>query len=116
MSSDPREQTISVVVPAYNAARTLPATAASIRAQTLQPLEVIVVDDGSADDTVAVAHALGLPGLRVVSQANAGHAAARNTGVAEARGRYVAFVDADDLWLPDKLALHLAEIERHPEI
>src|SRR3954470_20778567 len=99
MSSGARDQSVSVVVPAYNAVRTLPATMASIEAQTVEPLEVILVDDGSSDSTVELATALG---ARVVSQANAGHAAARNTGVAAAQGRYVAFVDADDLWLPQK--------------
>jgi glycosyltransferase involved in cell wall biosynthesis len=110
MSSD---YSISVVIPAYNATRTLPATVASIEAQTVQPLEVIVVDDGSSDATVDVAGELG---ARVVQQANAGHAAARNTGVAAAQGRYVAFVDADDLWLPEKLERQLDEIRCNPEI
>ena len=116
MTSALAEQSISVVVPAYNAARTLPATVASIEAQTVQPLEIIVVDDGSNDATVDVADGLGARNLTVVSQANAGHAAARNTGVAAARGRYVAFVDADDLWLPDKLERQLEAIRRDPSI
>ena len=116
MNSDPQEESISVVVPAYNAARTLPATIASIESRTVRPLEIIVVDDGSTDNTVEVAQATGARNLRVISQANAGHAAARNTGIAAAQGRYVAFLDADDLWLPDKLALQLDEIRRNPDI
>jgi glycosyltransferase involved in cell wall biosynthesis len=113
MSADPQEQSVSVVVPAYNAVRTLPATIASIRSQSVDPLEIIVVDDGSKDDTAELARSLG---TRVVAQANAGHAAARNTGTAAAEGRYVAFLDADDLWLPDKLERQLDEIRRNPDI
>jgi glycosyltransferase involved in cell wall biosynthesis len=102
--------------PAYNARRTLPATIASIDAQTIDDLEIVVVDDGSTDDTVQIAEATGARGLRVVSQSNAGHAAARNKGTTAARGRYVAFLDADDLWLPDKLERQLAAIEQGPDI
>ena len=104
---------VSAVVPAYNAARTLPATIASIRSQSVEVLEILVVDDGSSDDTAEVAREAG---ARVVPQANAGHAAARNTGIAAAEGRYVAFLDADDLWLPDKLERQLDEIRRTPGV
>ena len=107
---------VSVVVPAYNAERTIGASLASIAAQTVTELEVIVVDDGSTDDTVRVAQAAGSRDLRVICQANAGHAAARNTGICAARGRYVAFLDADDLWLPDKLQRQIDEIQRNPKM
>jgi glycosyltransferase involved in cell wall biosynthesis len=107
------DRSVSAVVPAYNATRTLPATIASIRSQSVEVLEIIVVDDGSKDDTLELARSLG---ARVITQANAGHAAARNTGIAAAEGRYVAFLDADDLWLPDKLERQLDEIRRNPEI
>lgn len=107
---------VSVVVPAYNAQRTIGATIASIVAQTVRDLEIVVVDDGSTDDTAAIVEADGIQNLRLVTQANAGHAAARNTGIAAARGQYVAFLDADDLWLPDKLERQLAELRKHPEI
>src|SRR5690242_17070433 len=83
---------VSVVVPAYNAERTIGATLASIEAQTESDFEVVVVDDGSSDSTVAAAEATGMRGLRVILQANAGHAAARNTGIDAARGRYIAFL------------------------
>jgi glycosyltransferase involved in cell wall biosynthesis len=116
MSFDPKEQSVSVVVPAYNARRTLPATVASIESQTVRPLELIVVDDGSSDDTAEVARSTGASNLRVIPQPNAGHAAARNTGITAARGRYVAFLDADDLWLPAKLERQLDAINRDPEI
>ena len=116
MTLDSNQQSVSVVVPAYNASRTIPATVASIETQTVRPLEILVVDDGSTDDTAEVARSIGAPDLRVITQANAGHAAARNTGITEARGRYVAFLDADDLWLPDKLERQLGEIQGDPSI
>src|SRR4051794_3877496 len=96
---------VTVVVPAHNAAATLRQTLASIAAQTYRDLEIVVVDDGSTDDTSAIAAEFAHLDRRVrlVSQANAGVAAARNKGIALARGEYVAPVDADDLWEPTKI-------------
>lgn len=95
--------TFSVIVPTYNGARYLGATLDSLVAQRSVDIEVIVVDDGSTDTTldVVAAHALA---PRVVHQANSGVAVARNRGLALARGDYVAFLDQDDLWHPDRLA------------
>src|SRR2546423_7727277 len=92
--------TVSVVVPAYNYARYLPQAIDSALGQTHPPLEVIVVDDGSTDDTPRVLDAYG-DRIRAVRQANQGAGAARNAGIAVARGEYVAFLDSDDLWRPD---------------
>ena len=94
----------SVIVPAYNAVRTLPDTLASIGAQTLGDYEVIVVDDGSTDDTGEVAERLVPQGGRVHHQANRGLPGARNAGIELARGRWIALLDSDDLWMPDYLA------------
>ena len=91
---------ISVVIPAYNAAVFLPRSIASVRAQTLQPVEVIVVDDGSTDDTKAVAAELG---VRVITRTNSGPSAAKNTGIRMASGDWIALLDADDRWSPEKL-------------
>jgi glycosyltransferase involved in cell wall biosynthesis len=91
---------ISVVIPAYNAAAFLPRSIASVRAQTLQPVEVIVVDDGSTDDTKAVAAGLG---VRVITRTNSGPSAAKNTGIRMASGDWIALLDADDRWSPEKL-------------
>jgi glycosyltransferase involved in cell wall biosynthesis len=94
---------ISVIIPCYNGARFLRDTLQSVLVQTLPPLEVIVVDDGSTDDSAAIAESYGPP-VRVIRQSNQGESVARNRAISEARGEWVAFLDADDLWLPEKLA------------
>ena len=98
-------QLVSVVVPAYNVAATIDETLRSVRAQTHRALEIIVVDDGSTDDTRAIAerHAALDDRVQVITQGNAGLAAARNTGWRRAQSDLIAFVDADDLWAPTKI-------------
>jgi cellulose synthase/poly-beta-1,6-N-acetylglucosamine synthase-like glycosyltransferase len=100
--------TVSVVIPAYNAAATIAAAIESVLAQTRPPEEIIVVDDGSKDETSAVVERFG-PIVRLLRQANAGCGQARNTGAREARGTWLAFLDADDLWLPTKLERQMPE-------
>jgi glycosyltransferase involved in cell wall biosynthesis len=91
---------ISVVIPAYNAARFLPRCLSSVFAQTLKPVEVIVVDDGSTDGTAALATELG---ASVIRRENGGLSAARNTGILNASCEWIALLDADDCWQPEKL-------------
>ena len=107
------EPLVSVIIPAFNALETLAATLASVRAQTHVNLEIIVVDDGSRDDTALLARRIAEddPRIRVLRQANAGVAAARNHGIQEAHGQYLAFIDADDLWAPTKIAAQMAALE-----
>jgi glycosyltransferase involved in cell wall biosynthesis len=95
----------SVVIPAYNAERFLERTMLSVLRQTYNNLEVIVIDDGSTDKTrlIAEAGATGDSRVRIISVPNGGVAKARNIGIQEANGEYVAFVDADDLWHPTKI-------------
>ncbi len=95
--------TVSVVIPAFNAGDTIGRALASLRAQTYPHLEIIVVDDGSADDTATRARAEH-PAARCIRQDNAGPSAARNRGVQEASGELVAFLDADDEFAPEKVA------------
>ena len=106
----------SIVVPAFNAAATLPATLAALSRQTFADFEIVVVDDGATDDTAAIARAHPDPRLRLVRQTNRGLAGARNTGIAHARGEIIGFCDADDLWQPTKLALHVAHLDGNPHL
>ncbi len=108
----------SVIIPACNAARTIGSTIASVRAQTLGDHEILVVDDGSCDETVRMAlDALGGDRRgRVISIANGGVSAARNLGVELTRGPLIAFLDADDLWAEDKLAAHAELHAANPQL
>ena len=105
---------MSVVIPAYNAAATLDETLRSVRSQTHRALEIIVVDDGSTDDTRAIAerHAAIDQRVQVVTQDNAGVAAARNTGWRRARSDLIAFVDADDLSAPTRIERQVQVMQR----
>lgn len=105
---------VSVVVTTYNQAAYIEQTLESVLAQTYDPYEVIVVDDGSTDDTPA--RMVRFDGrIEYVRQKNMGVAGSRNTGVGMARGEFIAFLDGDDLWEPEKLSLQVAEAVRHPE-
>lgn len=111
------EPAVSVVIPAFNAARTLPRAFDSIAVQQCPSLEVIVVDDGSRDATPEVVAARTDLDIRLLRlPLNAGAAAARNAGLAQCRGRYVAFLDADDEWLPGKLERQLAVLRADPSV
>lgn len=105
---------VSVVIPSYNYGAFVAETVESALAQTVRPHEVIVVDDGSTDDTRARL-APYADRVRYVHQANRGLSAARNHGIAEATGDWIALLDADDLWHPEKTALQLRALERYPE-
>jgi glycosyltransferase involved in cell wall biosynthesis len=106
---------ISVIIPAFNAARTIEQTIASVLYQKRPPDEILLVDDGSSDDTGSRAARLS-PCIKVLGQANLGPPAAINHGIREAAGTHLAFIDADDLWPPDKLAEQEAAFAAEPEI
>ena len=105
----------SVIIPLYNKEREVEATLRSVLAQTLQPLEVVVVDDGSTDGSAAVVERIASPLIRLIRQSNAGECAARNRAMSEARGDYFALVDADDGWKPEFLEEVAAMIEEFPD-
>jgi glycosyltransferase involved in cell wall biosynthesis len=94
---------VSVVVPAYNAMKYLPETVESVLQQTLTDFEVLIVNDGSSDKIVEWGSQITDPRIRVITQENQGTAAARNRGITESQGEYIAFLDADDIWEPTKL-------------
>lgn len=107
---------ISVIIPAYNQGRFLGDAVRSVLNQTYASLEVIVVDDGSTDDTADVARSFKDRRLCYVYQDNRGLSGARNTGIRQARGTYISYLDSDDLFLPRKLALLLRKIEEEPAL
>ena len=113
-----RQPTISVIIPVFNGERFLAEAIDSVLAQTLPPNEINVVDDGSTDGTGDVVAALAVIAsvrIHTISQENQGPAAARNRGADSASGDLIAFLDADDLWLPDKTAHQVATLAAYPE-
>ena len=102
--------TISVIIPAYNSGLFLAEAIESVLTQQNVDVEAIVVNDGSTDNTLEIASGFG-ERIEVITQKNSGVAASRNIGAARAKGEYLAFLDADDIWLPDKLALQIQKIQ-----
>lgn len=105
---------VSIVIPLYNKAPYVLRTLESVAAQTTTDFEVIVVDDGSSDGSADLAAKFGDPRFKLLRQANAGPGAARNRGLREASAAHVAFIDADDVWLPKFLEENLALLQRYP--
>jgi glycosyltransferase involved in cell wall biosynthesis len=109
------EPLVSVIMPAYNCAAFVAEAIDSVLEQDYAGKELIVVNDGSTDATAEQVARFGAR-VRLIEQPNRGPAAARNRGVIEARGRYLAFLDGDDVWLPGKLATQMAYLREHPEV
>ncbi|MBD2095429.1 glycosyltransferase [Trichocoleus sp. FACHB-591] len=107
---------VSVVIPTYNAIAYLPDTVASVLEQTYPDFELLIVDDGSSDRTVEWVSALTDARVRLITQENQGSAGARNRGIAESQGEYIAFLDADDLWAPTKLEKQVRCLEADPAV
>jgi len=105
----------SVIIPAYNAAAYVAQAIDSVLAQDYPDVEIIVVNDGSKDDTLDVLRSYG-ERIRVIDQANAGPPRARNAALSAVRGEFVAFLDADDIWLPSKLSAQIAHLRAHPDV
>src|SRR4029079_2498347 len=103
---------VSVIVPVYNGERYLREALESVFAQTYRAIEVIVVDDGSPDDSGTIGQSF--PEVRYIHQTNQGVAAARNNGIEAARGEFFAFLDQDDLWVPEKLNVQVEYFLGHP--
>ncbi len=111
-----KNPTVSVVMPVYNVERYVTQAIRSVLDQTFADFELIVVDDGGSDDSVALCRAIADRRIRIVHQANRGLAGARNTGIAAARGEFIALLDADDAFTPEKLSLHVAHLRANPEV
>lgn len=106
---------VSIVIPAFNAEKYIRESIDSILTQTFKNYEIIVVDDGSTDGTRIIIQQ-SYPSVRYFLQKNGGPAKARNVGIKEARGEYIAFLDADDFWLPTKLEKQIQYFNQHPEV
>lgn len=104
----------SVIIPLYNKEAEVGETIRSVLAQTLQPLEIVVVNDGSTDRSAEVVESIGSPLVKLINQPNAGECAARNRAMAAAKGDYFALIDADDRWKPGFLAEAAAMIDEYP--
>jgi glycosyltransferase involved in cell wall biosynthesis len=113
----PTDGLVSVIIPSYNMAHYLPEAVRSALAQSYGNLEIQIIDDGSTDDTPTVVRQWeGNPRVRVHRQANGGLSHARNQGIALTRGRFIALLDADDTWIPEKLSLQMPLFLRRPEV
>lgn len=118
MTSQRRLPVCSVVIPCYNAAKTIRATLESACTQSIGDTEIIVVDDGSRDQTPRIVADIASrdPRIVLIQQANGGVSVARNTGISAARSRAIAFLDADDIWHSDHLAVHLKRLKSMPRL
>ncbi len=106
---------ISVVIPAYNAAKTIKETIQSVLNQTFTDLELIIINDGSQDATLEIVERIPDPRIRLFSYPNAGPTVSRNRGILHAVGDYISFIDADDLWTPDKLESQFNALQTNPQ-
>lgn len=107
---------ISVVMPVYNIEAYVAEAVQSVLSQTFRSFELIIVDDGSTDRSVEICRSFDDARIQIISQKNRGLAGARNTGIIHSRGKYIAFLDADDRWLPEKLELHFIHLTANPHI
>src|SRR5574338_867068 len=108
--------TISVILPVYNGEKTIQETIESVLQQTFEDFELIIINDGSQDATLHQVSTLSDARIKVFSYPNAGVSASRNRGIAQAEGEYIAFIDADDLWTPDKLGAQFKTLQTNPQV
>ena len=110
--------TVTIVLPAYNASEYLTETINSVFSQTYKDFELLVIDDGSTDNTRDIVNDFCQRDsrIRLISQENQGVSVARNNGIKMAKGKYIAFLDSDDLWVPNKLARHVEHLQANPKL
>jgi glycosyltransferase involved in cell wall biosynthesis len=107
---------VSVIIPVYRAEKFVAATINSVLNQTYTDFEIIIIDDESPDRSIAICQEFIDPRIKIIHQQNRGLAGARNTGIRHAQGEYLALLDADDLWLPEKLAKHVNHLDNSPKV
>lgn len=109
------EPLVSAVIPVYNSEEYLRQAIESVLAQRYRPIQIIAVDDGSTDASLSILQSFG-DQIQIHQQRNSGSAVARNKGISESRGEFIAFLDADDAWHPDKTSMQVAHLQAHPDI
>lgn len=107
---------VSVIIPVYGAEKYIAATLQSLLTQTYGNFEALIIDDGSPDRSIEICQQFTDPRIKIINQKNRGLAGARNTGIRQATGEYLAFLDADDLWLPEKLKKHIEHLENSSNV
>lgn len=107
---------VSVIIPVYGVENYIAATIQSVLAQTYTNFELLIINDATQDKSIEICQKFVDPRIKIIHQANRGLAGARNTGIRHATGEYLAFIDGDDLWLPQKLEKHIAHLEKAPDI
>ncbi len=113
MEKDVSKGLVSIIIPVYNGEKFLKEAVESVYAQTYKHFEIVVVDDGSTDGTVELVKSY--PDIQLIEQEHKGVAAARNNGLSHARGEYIAFIDCDDIWNPDKIEKQINFFKKKPE-
>jgi glycosyltransferase involved in cell wall biosynthesis len=113
---EPIRPAVSVIMPVYNVEAFVGDAIRSVLSQSFRDFELIIVDDGGADGSLAICKSFDDPRIHIVTQRNRGLAGARNTGIAQAHGRYIALLDSDDLWEREKLAIHVTQLDGHPDV
>ncbi len=116
MNQQQMNKKVSVIIPLYNAEKYIGRTLQSVLSQTYDNLEIIIVDDESPDNSVKICKQFTDSRIKILHQKNRGLPGSRNTGIRYASGDYIAFIDADDIWLPEKLAKHIAHLESNPDV
>lgn len=107
---------VSVIIPVYKVEQYITDTVQSVLNQTYQNFELIIVDDGSPDRSIEICQQFHDPRIKIIRQNNQGVSAARNNGIRQSQGEYIAFLDADDIWLPEKLEKHVNHLESSPQV
>ena len=107
---------VSVVMPVYNTAKYVQAAIDSVLTQTFRNFELLIIDDAGSDESIALCRAYDDPRIRIISQSNRGLAGARNTGIRNAKGQFIALLDSDDLWEPQKLERHVEHLRSAPHV
>ncbi|NEP48273.1 MAG: glycosyltransferase family 2 protein [Moorea sp. SIO3C2] len=107
---------VSVIIPVYKVEKYIAATVESVLAQTYKNFELLLIDDGSPDNSIEICQQINDPRIKIICQDNQGVSAARNTGIRHAQGKYIALLDGDDLWVPEKLEKHVLHLETSPHV